>query len=78
MILASFHSFGSLPSRSEQLKIADRGGASRAAWSFKTQARVLSGPDRPVQNDDDPDILNNSNFFSKLILWVPDDSKKML
>ena len=45
MILAIFHSFGSLPSRSEQLKIAVSGGASRAAWSFKTQAGVLSGPD---------------------------------
>ena len=45
MILAIFHSFGSLPSRSEQLKIAVSGGASRAAWPFKTQAGVLSGPD---------------------------------
>ena len=45
MILAIFHPFGSLPSRSEQLKIAVSGGASRAAWSFKTQAGVLSGPD---------------------------------
>ena len=45
MILAIFQSHGSLPSRSEQLKIAVSGGASRAAWSFKTQAGVLSGPD---------------------------------
>ena len=44
MILAIFHSFGSLPSRNDQLKIAASGGASRAAWTFKTQSGVLSGP----------------------------------
>ena len=45
IILAIFHSFGSLPSRSEQLKIAVKAGASSAAWSFKTQAGMLSGPE---------------------------------
>ncbi len=45
IILAIFHSFGSLPSRSEQLKIAVKTGASSDAWSFKTQAGMLSGPE---------------------------------
>ena len=44
MSVADFHSLGSTPSLSEQLKIAVTGAARRCEKSFNTHGGMLSGP----------------------------------